>query len=206
MAKARGTAPGLAGAVISDANIVLAADGKLSSNGDAALRSDNWLHLGSNSKSMTAMAVAVLVEQGRLRWTDTPAQLFPEWASNMQMAYRDISLLDVLSFRAGFAPMLQWAEFEAVPITTSTLTEQRLQYAKWLLEQTPVNTPGTQTEYSNASYVLAGAIVERASGLAFEPSIQNLVLKPLGLQGFYGLPQELGTDQPAAHAQPSPGA
>lgn len=205
LAKARGNAPGLAGGVISDSTIVLAADGKRASNAPAPLTTDNWLHLGSNSKSLTAMAVAVQVENGKLRWTDTLATLFPELAASMRPEYRQRSLLDVLAFRAGFMPLLQWDEYEQVPITTTTLSEQRLQFASWLLEQVPVNAPGSTTEYSNASYVLAGAIIERASGKAFEQTMQDTVLAPLGLRGKYGLPQSVGADQPAAHIQPSPG-
>jgi D-alanyl-D-alanine carboxypeptidase len=205
LAKARGNAPGLAGGVISDGAIVLAADGKASVAAPAPLRTDQWLHLGSNSKSMTAMAIAVQVEQGKLKWTDTLDRLFPELAAAMRPEYRQRTLLDVLTFRAGFAPMLLWAEFAAVPITGTTLTAQRFEFAQWLLAQPPVNTPGSATEYSNASYVLAGAIVERASGKPFEQTIQETVLAPLGLRGRYGLPQSVGADQPAAHAQPNPG-
>jgi D-alanyl-D-alanine carboxypeptidase len=205
LANARGTAPGLAGGVISDSAIVLAADGKRSSNAPALLSTDNWLHLGSNSKSLTAMAVAVQVEQGKLKWTDTLATLFPELAPSMRPEYRQRTLLDVLAFRAGFMPMLQWAEYEQVPISTLTLPEQRLEFARWLLAQTPVNVPGSTTEYCNPSYVLAGTIIERASGKAFEQTMQDTVLAPLGLRGKYGLPQTVGADQPAAHLQTSPG-
>jgi D-alanyl-D-alanine carboxypeptidase len=205
LAKARGNAPGLAGGVISDSAIVLAADGKRASTAAAPLTTNDWLHLGSNSKSLTAMAVAVQVEQGKLKWTDTLATLFPELATSMLPEYRQRTLLDVLAFRAGFMPMLQWADYEQVPIATTTLREQRLEFARWLLAQAPVNVPGSTTEYSNASYVLAGAIIERASGKAFEQTMQDTVLAPLGLRGRYGLPQTVGADQPAAHIQPSPG-
>jgi D-alanyl-D-alanine carboxypeptidase len=205
LAKARRNAPGLTGGVISDGAIVLAADGRASVDAAAPLRTDQWLHLGSNSKSMTAMAVAVQVEQGKLKWTDTLDRLFPELAATMRPEYRQRTLLEVLSFRAGFAPLLQWSEYAQVPITTNSLPEQRFEFARWLLAQPPVNVPGSTTEYSNASYVLAGAIIERASGKAFEQTMQDTVLKPLGLRGQYGLPQTVSADQPAAHAQPAPG-
>jgi D-alanyl-D-alanine carboxypeptidase len=205
LARQRGGSPGLAGGVISDGKIVVAADGKAVITGTAPLTPDHWLHLGSNSKSMTAMAVAVQVERGKLQWNDTLEKLFPELAATMRREYRQRTLLELLAFRAGFAPMLQWAEFEQVPVTTSTLPEQRLEFARWLLSQPPVNAPGTTTEYTNASYIMAGLIVERASGVSFEQTIQDTVLGPLGLRGRYGLPQTVSPDQPAAHAQTSPG-
>jgi D-alanyl-D-alanine carboxypeptidase len=205
LAQRRGDAPGLAGGVISDSTIVVSADGRAVSTGSAPLTADQWLHLGSNSKSMTAMAVAVQVELGTLRWQDSLEKLFPEFAATMRPEYRQRTLLDVLAFRAGFAPMLQWSDFEQVPVTAQTLPEQRLQFARWLLSQPPVNEPGTTTEYTNASYIMAGLIAERASGKPFEQTMQDTVLGPLGLRGRYGLPQTVGPDQPAAHAQPSPG-
>jgi CubicO group peptidase (beta-lactamase class C family) len=205
LAQRRGNAPGLAGGVVSDDTIVVAADGKTVSTGNAPLTTANWLHLGSNSKSMTAMAVAVQVERGKLNWNDTLEKLFPELAAEMRPEYRQRTVLDVLAFRAGFAPMLQWDDFKPVPISTRTLQEQRLEFARWLLSQPPVNTPGSTTEYTNASYVMAGLIAERASGAPFEQTMQDSVLGPLGLRGRYGLPQTVGADQPAAHVQPSPG-
>lgn len=205
LARQRGGAPGLAGGVISDGKIVVAADGRAVSTGTAPLTPDHWLHLGSNSKSMTAMAVAVQVERGALRWNDSLEKIFPELAATMRPEYRQRTVLDVVAFRAGFAPMLQWSDFEQVPVTAPTLPEQRLEFARWLLAQLPVNAPGTTTEYSNASYIMAGLLVERASGAPFEQTMQDTVLGPLGLRGQYGLPQTVSPDQPAAHAQPSPG-
>jgi D-alanyl-D-alanine carboxypeptidase len=205
LAKARGNGPGVAGGVISDNAIVLAADGVRVIGAQNQLTTDNWLGLGSNSKSLTAMALAVQVERGKLKWTDTMETLFPELAKTMLPEYRKVTVLDVLTFRAGFRQLLVFAEFLEVPITTSTLTEQRLEFASWLFAQTPVNTPGSATVYNNASYVLAGAIIERANGKPFEQTMQETVLSPLGLRGQYALPQAIAANQPAGHLQTSPG-
>lgn len=123
----------------------------------------------------------------------------------MGRAYRQRTLLEVLTFRAGLSQMLQWADFDAVPITTASLPEQRAEFVLWLLAQPPVNMPGSESAYSNGNYVLAGAILERASGKPFEDTMQETLLKPLGLRGVYGLPQTVGADQPAGHLQTSPG-
>src|SRR6202008_2039522 len=61
---------------------------------------DVW-HLGSNGKAMTATMIARLVERGVLSW-DTPlSQLLPELAADMQAAYRDVTLRDLLAHQAG---------------------------------------------------------------------------------------------------------
>ncbi len=206
LAKARSNAPGVAGGVISDNAIVLAADGvRVNGEQKNQLTTDNWLGLGSNSKSLTAMALAVQVERGKLKWTDTMEALFPELAKTMLPEYRKVTVLDVLTFRAGFRPLLSFAEFSEVPIATNTLTEQRFEFATWLFAQPPVNVPGSATVYNNASYVLAGAMVERASGKPFEQTMQETVLSPLGLRGQYALPQAIAANQPAGHLQSTPG-
>jgi CubicO group peptidase (beta-lactamase class C family) len=76
--KERGEAPGLAGGVITDKKIVVAADGVRTVGAATALGPDDWLALSSNSKSMTAMAVAVQVEKGVLKWSDSLSTIFPE--------------------------------------------------------------------------------------------------------------------------------
>ncbi len=205
LAKARRNAPAVAGGLISDSAIVLASDGVRVNGSPDALTTDNWLGLGSNSKSLTAMAVAVQVEAGKIKWTDTMETLFPELSASMLPAYRTVTVLDVLTFRAGFRPLLVFAEFFEIPITTETLSGQRFEFATWLFSQTPVNVPGTATVYNNASYVLAGAIIERASGKPFEQTMQETVLAPLGLRGRYALPQAIAANQPAGHLQTSPG-
>ncbi|NJN36812.1 MAG: beta-lactamase family protein [Nitrospiraceae bacterium] len=151
------------------------------------------------------MAMAVQVEAGRLKWTDTLGELFPELAASMRPEYRQRTVLEVLGFRAGLLRLDLFADFNDAPVNPGSLTSQRLDFARWLLEQPPINVPGTTSAYSNASYVLAGAIVERASSRPFEQTLQDTVLTPLGLNAALGLPQTVSPDQPAAHIQLSPG-
>lgn len=205
LAAGRGDGPGLAAALVSSEATVLAVDGRGSVESPAPLRTDQWFHLGSNGKSLTAMAVAAQVEAGRLNWTDTLGQLFPELAGNMRPEYRQRTVREVLGFRAGLPRLELFAEFNDADVGAGSLPEQRHDFARWLLAQPPINTPGTATAYSNASYVLAGAIVERVAGVPFEQALQATVLAPLGLRAAFGLPQSVSDDQPAAHLQVGPG-
>jgi D-alanyl-D-alanine carboxypeptidase len=195
----RGQAPGIAAALVTDSSIVVTVDGVGSSAFATPLNSDNWMALASNGKSITAMAIGVQIEKGTLKWTDTLSYLFPELADTMLAQYRNRTLKDVLTFRAGLLPMLSFSDFDQVPITSTDLSGQRMEFSRWLLSQVPINDPGSSTEYSNASYVLAGAILERASGKSFELTVLETVLTPLGLRGIYGLPQNVSVQEPAAH-------
>ena len=62
--------------------------------------SDQW-HLGSDGKIMTSTLIARLVERGQLRWDTTLAEVFPEVAGQMHPDFRQVTLLQLLSHRAG---------------------------------------------------------------------------------------------------------
>ncbi len=68
LSKARGAGPGLAAALVSSQSVLLAADGKGSVANSAALNTNQWFHLGSNGKSITAMASTILTARRQLSW------------------------------------------------------------------------------------------------------------------------------------------
>jgi CubicO group peptidase (beta-lactamase class C family) len=60
--------------------------------------------LGSNGKAMTATMVARLVERGVLSWDAPLSQTLPELATDMQAAYREVTLRDLLAHQSGMQP------------------------------------------------------------------------------------------------------
>ena len=58
-------------------------------------------HLGSCTKAMTATLAAILVEQGRMRWEHSLAQVFPERAAKMHSSFRGVTLDMLLTHRSG---------------------------------------------------------------------------------------------------------
>ena len=72
---------------------------------------DSW-HLGSDTKVMTATLIGRLVEQGKLQWRSTLADIFPEMVSSMNDETKSITLLHILSHRAGFPRNLKWQKFQ----------------------------------------------------------------------------------------------
>ncbi|MCH2401187.1 MAG: serine hydrolase, partial [Pirellulales bacterium] len=61
---------------------------------------DHW-HLGSETKAMTATLIARLVEQQRLRWDSTTAEVFPDTSAKFHPAMREVTLLQLLCHRSG---------------------------------------------------------------------------------------------------------
>ncbi len=142
---------------------------------------DVW-HLGSNGKAMTATMVARLVERGVLSWDAPLSQTLPELATDMQAAYREVTLRDLLAHQSGMQPDIDESWAAAFHADKRPLHAQRLAYARVALAQTPAFARGKGDGYSNSGVLIAALVAERATGLAFETLMQAEVFEPLGLR------------------------
>jgi len=158
---------------------------------------DQWM-IGSTGKPITVAMIARLVEQGVLGW-DTPlSTLLPDLAAQMQPAYRDVTLVQLLSHRAGLPENLtDAAVLDAFFVDTRALPVQREAYVKAALAEAPVHPPGTEFAYSNSGFLIAAVIAERATGKEVEALMQREVFQPLGMTGAGFGPTPAG--QPLGH-------
>lgn len=158
---------------------------------------DQWI-IGSTGKPITVAMIARLVEQGVLGW-DTPlSTLLPDLAAQMQPAYRGVTLVQLLSHRAGLPENLtDAAALDAYFVDTRALPVQRKAYVKAALAEAPVHPPGTEFAYSNSGFLIAAVIAERATGKDVEALMQREVFQPLGMTGAGFGPTPAG--QPLGH-------
>ncbi len=187
--------PALAGAIVTDTGIVDAqAVGCRRYGGAANVTINDCFQLGSCTKSFTAVLLGTLVDEGRVTWTTTLPEIFPEYASSMRSEFRNVSVRDLLSHSAGFM------RDPNLTLHTKTPMEQRVEVVAWAVTQPPAQTRGRYL-YSNLGYVIAGAIAEKLTGLTYEELIMERVIGPLGLTTA-GVGQ-MGTpgleDQPLQH-------
>lgn len=122
---------------------------------------------------------------------DTPGAAVPP-------AYRDATLLHLLSHRAGLQRDLTGMEFSHF---LDDAREERLKFARAALAQKPAWAVGAQMGYSNNGYVIAGAMLETLTGKPWETLIQTEVFKPLGIRrAGQGAPGRKGRiDEPLGH-------
>jgi len=158
----------------------------------AVNRHDRW-HVGSITKSMTATLTARLVEAGALGWHDRIGEILGGDVKDMLPAYRDVTLLHILSHRGG------------LPRDVDPAPSTRRDYARAALRMPPAATPGEQMLYSNVDYVVAGLILETVTKQPWETLIAAQVFAPLGITSFgFGPPGSAGKlDQPRGH-EPGP--
>ena len=157
---------------------------------------DSW-HLGSDGKAMTSTLIARLVEAGKLRWDSTLGEVFPELAGQMNPGFQKVTLLELLSHRAGLPANLTLAEYLGNDVQALRLRAVREELAK-----KPLSTPGSTFAYSNVGYIIAAAVVvERVTGKPWEQVIGEEVFGPLQMKsaGFGGMGTLGQIDEPWPH-------
>lgn len=196
--------PALGGALVTSKELVSLGVVGVRKYGDPtpAERGDRF-HLGSDTKSITATLVGMMVEQNKLQWTITLANLFPELKSAMQPAYRTVTVEHLLAHRSGFTgeSWLQGKTFADMHALPGTAGQQRAFYVEQMLKEAPAYAPGTKYVYSNRNYALLGVLVERALGQAWEDICQKRLFGPLGMTtaGWGGMGTPGKVDQPWQH-------
>lgn len=97
--------PGVAAVVVRSSGMVASASAGVKRIGENSwLEPTDVLHLGSNTKAITATTIARLVASGRLSWTATPVEVLPELSAEMHPAYKQVTLEQLLSHHAGVPP------------------------------------------------------------------------------------------------------
>lgn len=157
------------------------------------LRASDLFHVGSIGKSMSATAIATLVEDGVIGWDDTLSQHLHDVP--MDAAWRDVALHQLLTHTASVprAPLSAMINSVSEPVR---LHEIRRETAATLLANPPTTEPGSAFAYSNEGFMLASVMAEEATGDSWEDIIQARVASPLGLKTLgFGAPK--GDDQSA---------
>ena len=147
-------------------------------DGDKPWTSDKLLNVWSTTKGIVAIAVARLVDQGRLRYEDTVASVWPEFAA----AGKDrITIAQVLSHQAGLNGFI-------APLAVKDLFDWNGCCAR-LAAQPPAWEPGTAASYHALTFGwLAGEVVRRTTGLSLGEYLQAEIAGPLNADIYVGLP------------------
>jgi CubicO group peptidase (beta-lactamase class C family) len=198
--------PAVAAAVFRDGKVLSAgAVGTRKKGEEIPVTVNDRFHLGSDTKAMTALLAAMMVEEGKLRWNSTVAEVFPELKEKMNMGLRDVTLEQLLSHTSGIPSDNE--DFGNL-ISESLSQEGNLDELRyWLVEQwskLPLQTkPGTKFAYSNMGYTMVGAMIERVGGKTWDELITERVFIPLNLRtAGLGNQASLGKiDAPLGHSE-----
>lgn len=157
--------PAIAGAIVTSKGIENCGVVGIRKNGTEIPASidDKW-HLGSDTKAMTAALIGRLVEQDLLKWDTTVSDVFPDLASTIHPDMKGVTMLQLLSHRAGLpANLSRWSTIWFMTGAGGSSSEQRLQALRNAFSKKPEFIPGSKFQYSNLGYVIAGAIIEKVT-------------------------------------------
>jgi CubicO group peptidase (beta-lactamase class C family) len=131
--------------------------------------------IGSNTKAFTVAALAMLVDEGKLRWDDHVEDLLPGFRLFDPYASRELTVRDLLTHRSG----LGTGEGDLMIFPQTNLTRQEIiDRIRFLPPKTSFR---SVYAYDNVLYVVAGALVERLSGETWASFVAQRIFVPLGM-------------------------
>jgi len=143
-------------------------------NFGAPVSSQTRFHIGSMDKMFTAVAIAQLVESGKLSWDSTLAQLLPEYPDHE--AAKKITVWQLLHHTAGLGDFFVPEFFQ-----NREKFVNPADYLDLIARQPKAGEPGGDWNYSNAGYILLGLIIEKVSHENYFEYIQRHVFAPAGM-------------------------
>jgi CubicO group peptidase (beta-lactamase class C family) len=135
---------------------------------------ETLFNLGSINKSFTAVAIAQLAERGLVAFDAPIARYLPQYP---QPAAGAITVHHLLTHRSGLVQSYVNDRFRAIE---STL-ERMIDYLPVFDDLPLLFPPGTRSSYSNAGYVVLGAIIEAVSGDAYYDYVREHIHRPAGM-------------------------
>lgn len=165
--------PGLAIAVVKDDSVVFAKGYGVRTLGAADPVGTHTLFANaSTTKAFTALAVALMVDEGKLRWDDHVADRLPGFQLKVPYASQELTVRDLLTHRVGFGdPGVLWYgrtfDFDEMV--------RRLRYVP------PESGLRARFAYNNVTYATAGMIAGRAAGTTWDDLVKTRILTPLGM-------------------------
>ncbi|GMV04448.1 MAG: serine hydrolase [Gemmatimonadota bacterium] len=166
-------ATGLAVAVVKDGELVFAKGyGVRHLEEGGAVDEHTRFAIGSTTKAMTAAALAMLVEEGKVAWDDPVEMHLPWFRLKDPYLTREVTVRDLLTHRAGMGNAdFLWYERDA---TTQEIVEKlALVDAAYGLRSSFI--------YQNIMYATAGEVVAAASGMPWTEFVRARIFAPLGM-------------------------
>lgn len=184
--------PAVSVALVKDGQTLLAKGYGTRIKGQNAPASDNTLFaIASNSKNVTAACLGMLVDEGKVKWDEPIKTYLPEFTLSDPVIAERITVRDTLSHRAGFGlgagDLLFW------PNSDRSRADVLRQAAFVPIED------GFRANYHycNLMFVVAGAVIERVSGMTWEDFVQTRIFDKLGMNDSVPLARLANPDKSA---------
>jgi CubicO group peptidase (beta-lactamase class C family) len=168
--------PGLSVVVVKDGNVVLKkAYGVQNLTDKIPYTTSTLSTCASTTKAMTAVCMAILVDEGKIKWSDIVADVLPEFKLSNPYVTAEITVKDLFTHNTGLGNAdLLWVlgysreevlrRMQVIPLSYSL----RSSYT-----------------YQNLMYMVAGEVIKKVSGKTWDDFITDRLFKPIGMSNTY---------------------
>jgi len=141
------------------------------------LTATNRFRIGSITKMFTAAMIFQLVEEEKLKLTDTLDKFYPQVPNASK-----ITIAHILSHRSGIPNVRRDPDAQPNANTIPMTKDERLAR---IVKGTPDFEPGTKHRYSNSGYQILGLIIEKLTGKPFGEALKERITDRVGLADTY---------------------
>jgi CubicO group peptidase (beta-lactamase class C family) len=188
----RWSIPGLAIAVVKDDSVVWARGFGVRRLGEAAPVDEHTLFgVASTTKAMTAAALGMLVDEGRLRWDDPVVRHMPGFQLSDPWVTRNVTVRDLLTHQVGVGRVAG----NRLRFLSGRGRDEVVHRMRFHDFEVPFRAGYV---YSNAMYAVAGDVIPAITGRSWEQFVGERIFTPLGMQRSNTSVADIGPDENAA--------
>ncbi len=166
--------------IAKDGNVLYARSigyGQINGAGKKPLTAESRFRIGSITKMFTASMILQLIEEGKLKPTDTLDKFFPQVPNA-----RKITIVQILWHRSGIPNVRREQNAQG---NANTLPMTKDEMLALIVKGTPDFEPDTKYSYSNSGYQILGLILEKVTGKSYEEALKERISTKLGLKDTY---------------------
>jgi CubicO group peptidase (beta-lactamase class C family) len=172
--------PGIAVAIVKDGNVVLAKGYGVRRQGESApVTAQSLFRIASNTKAFTTAALAMLVDEGKIRWDDPVTEHMPGFQLYDPYVTREMTIRDLLTHRSGLG--LGAGDLMFFPPGNLGRDEiiRRLRFIK------PATSFRSAYAYDNLLYIAAGQLIPAVTGKSWDDFVKDRIFTPLGMTNTF---------------------
>lgn len=165
--------PGMAVGIVKNGEIIYAKGfGEKRLGGGEPVDANTIFSIASVSKNITAAALGILVDEGKIDWDDKIVKHIPWFQLNDPWVTREVTIRDVLTHRVGLGRILG----NRLQFMTNSSRDSVLYQMRYMALEKPFR---TEFVYNNVMYSLAGQIIEYADGRTWDTFLKERLFVPL---------------------------
>lgn len=167
--------PGLAVAIVKDGKIFYARGFGEKKMGEGAQVDEHTLFgIASVSKNITAAALAMLVDEGKITWDTKIVDVIPWFALSDPWVTSQVTVRDALTHRVGIGRMIG----NRLQYLSGHSRDELIRHLRYHEFEQPFR---ASYVYSNMMYSVAGQVIEYTTGQTWDTFLRDRIFKPLGM-------------------------